>query len=128
MQDKIQQIPPPYVEKFKNGINHPQLYLWDAWSYLEVDVMHLYCLAVARLKSDGTPLQPMERNDHPFHIRHFTSVDNGISWKDEGCFLNPKKELKKLNGYTVWSGSVEGLPNGEKLAAITVLEHNGPRP
>ena len=67
------QNPPPYNRKFKNGICHPLLYLWDAWSFVEEDIIHLYCLAISRLIHDGTPLQPAERNDFRFHIRDFTS-------------------------------------------------------
>ena len=121
-EDEVIQIPPPHKHKFENGIRHPLLYLWDSWSYMEAHVMHLYCLAISRLRPDGTPLQPMERNDFPFHIRHFTSENNGRSWKDEGCFLNLGPWSKKLNLYTIWSGSIEALPDGRKLIAFTALE------
>ena len=121
--EKIVQIPPPYTHKFEKGINHPLLYLWDSWSYLEGDVVHLYCLAVSRLKHDGTPLQPIERNNFPFHIRHFTSDDNGNSWKDAGCFLAPEALPEKFNFYTIWSGSIELLPDGNKLVALTALDN-----
>lgn len=118
----VQQIPPPHGDKFVNGICHPLLYLWDAWSYKEAGVMHLYCLALSRTKPDGTTLQPIERNNYPFHIRHFTSDDNGRSWKDEGCFLSTRAWGNKLNSYTIWSGSVEPFPDGRKLVAFTSLE------
>lgn len=121
-EDKLLQIPPPYSHEFNNGIRHPLLYLWDAWSYIETDIIHLYCLALSRLKSDGTPLQPIERNDFPFHIRHFTSDNKGESWKDQGCFFKPELCSKKLNCYSIWSGSVEALSDGNKLIAITALE------
>lgn len=121
-EDKAQRIPPPYHHNFENGIRHPLLHLWDAWSYVEADIMHLYCLAISRLKPDGTQLQPMERNDFPFHIRHFTSENAGSSWKDEGCFLKPEAWSKKFNSYTIWSGSIEVLPDGRKLVAFTALE------
>jgi hypothetical protein len=126
MKKKVLQIPPPFNKKFVNGIRHPLLYLWDAWSFMEEDTMHLYCLALSRLKPDGTTLQPKERNDFPFHIRHFTSENNGRSWKDEGCFLKPEKLSKKFNFYTIWSGSIELLPDGRKLVALTALERANP--
>lgn len=116
----MQIIPAQYPHKFEKGIRHPDLYLWDSWSYVDGDIIHLYCLAVSRLKSDGSVLNPFERNNFPFHIRHFTSSDSGKSWKDEGCFLKP--EPGNPNFRTVWSGSVEKLPNGNKLAALTTLE------
>ena len=125
-EDNLQRIPPPHNRIFENGICHPALFLWDAWSYVEADVMHLYCLAVSRLKSDGTALQPIERNDFPFHIRHFTSENDGQTWKDEGCFLKIANWSEKFNYYTIWSGSVEALPDGKKLVAFTALEKVDP--
>ena len=122
-EDKELPIPPPYNHKFNNGIRHPLLHLWDSWSYMDADIMHLYCLAVSRLKPDGTPLRPMERNDFPFHIRHFTSDNVGKSWKDEGCFLKRDALSKNFNFYTIWSGSVDVLPDGRKLVAFTALEN-----
>ena len=121
MIDKVKQIPPPYAGEFANGICHPLLYLWDSWSYIEHDIMHLYCLALSRLKPDGSPIKPIERNDFPFHIRHFTSKNNGQTWKDEGCFLEAANLSEKLNNYTIWSGSVEVLDDGKKLIAFTGL-------
>jgi len=121
-ENKKMLIPPPSVLDFKNGIRHPSLYLWDAWSYVEEDRIHLYCLAISKTKPDDTPLQPIERNNFPFHIRHFTSENNGKSWKDEGCFLETKPWSNKHNFYTIWSGSIETLPDGKKLVAFTALE------
>jgi len=120
--NKVLEIPPPHNRKFENGIRHPSLYLWDAWSYVEADMIHLYCLAISRFKPDGNLLQPMERNNFPFHMRHFTSDDSGRSWKDEGCFLKPELWSKKLNCNTVWSGSIEPLADNRKLLAFTGLE------
>lgn len=115
--------PPAHVKpKFENGIRHSSLYLWDAWSYLEADVMHLYCLAISRLKPDGTPLQPIERNSFPFHIRHFTSEDDGKSWTDEGRFLELGKWPEPHHLRTIWSGSVEPMPDGKKMVAFTGVE------
>ncbi len=118
----MNQIPPAYHEIFENGISHPSLFLWDAWSYMEEHVIHLYCLAISRLKPDGTPMQPSERNNFPFHIRHFTSKNNGHCWKDEGCFLDIGAFSGQHNYHTIWSGSVERLPDGSKLVAFTGLE------
>lgn len=116
-----QNIPIAHEEVFKDGIRHPLLYLWDAWSYCEDDIIHLYCLAVNRQKKDGTVMDPSQRNSFPFHIRHFTSRDDGKTWKDEGCFLKPRLGEEKHDSKTIWSGSVEPLPNGKKLVAYTGL-------
>lgn len=115
----MQTIPPAYKDIFENGIRHPQLYLWDAWSYCENEVIHLYCLAVNRLKEDGTILDASLRNAYPFHVRHFTSKDEGKTWKDEGCFMQPTIGEGKHDSRTIWSGSIELLPNGKKLVAYT---------
>ncbi|MDG5490714.1 hypothetical protein [Psychroserpens sp. SPM9] len=114
-------IPDAYRKKFVNGIRHPYLYLWDSWSYVENNIIHLYCLAISRHKPNGELLEPTNRNDFPFHIRHFTSLDDGLSWEDQGCFLKPE-DVSKHNYRTIWSGSVEPMPNGEKLVAFTGLE------
>ena len=114
-------IPPSYPKKFENGINHPHLFLWDSWSYVEENVIHLYSLAISRLKADGTPLPSGERNSFPFHFRHFSSEDNGKSWKDEGCFLKKGEGTDRHDSRTVWSGSTEVLPDGRKLVAYTGL-------
>lgn len=115
----MQQIPPAYKGEFENGIHHPLLYLWDAWSYEESGVLHLFCLAISRTKSDGTILNPSERNNFPFHFRHFSSQDEGEIWKDEGCFLTPRLGEEKHDSRTVWSGSIESLSDGKKLVAYT---------
>lgn len=116
-------IPEAYEMKFENGIRHPFLFLWDAWSYEENNTLHLYSLAVARFTASREEINPNNRNDYPFHIRHFISKDNGLSWKDEGCFLSPE-EVSKLNYRTIWSGSVSPMPNGKKLVAYTGLENS----
>ncbi len=115
-------IPTAHPEIFLNGIVHPDLYLWDSWSYFEDGSHHLYCLALSRKRPDGTILESSARNEYPFHIRHFTSIDNGRTWKDEGCFLSPEDWKERSDSYTVWSGGIELLPDGRKLAAFTALD------
>ena len=122
MHDHSFLIPPAFPEVFTNGIAHPLLYLWDSWSYFEDGTYHLYCLALSRAKADGMPLESSDRNVYPFHIRHFTSTDEGVSWKDEGCFLSPEDWRNVSESYTVWSGGIELLPDGNKLAAFTALD------
>ncbi len=116
-----QNIPLAHDQVFREGIRHPLLYLWDAWSYCEDDMIHLYCLAVSRIKEDGTEMDSADRNSYPFHIRHFSSSDDGTTWKDEGCFLKARLGEGKHDSKSIWSGSVEVLPNGKKLVAYTGL-------
>lgn len=118
-------LPPPHNHPFSNGIRHPHLYLWDAWSFTEGGIIHLYCLAVARTKEDGTAMDPSERNNFPFHVRHFRSLDEGITWTDEGCFLQVSPKAGKHDSRTIWSGSVHPLPEGKKLVAYTGLYERG---
>ena len=69
-------IPEAYKTEFENGIQHPDLYLWDAWSYAENGLIHLYCLAIPRYTLDVMKIDPRERNNFQFHIRHFTSKND----------------------------------------------------
>lgn len=119
-------IPAAYPEPFVGGIIHPTLFLWDAWSYIDADKIHLYCLAVSRTDSDGRRIDPAKRNERPFHVRHFVSGDNGKSWKDKGCFQEPRTGSSFFDSRTVWSGSVAALPDGNKLVAYTGIRENGP--
>lgn len=120
-------IPPPFPDPLVNGIRHPDLYLWDAWSFLDPDgTLHLYSLAVSRSKADGSPLEPGQRNSFPFHIRHFTSDDDGQRWTDRGSLLAPRDDPAAPDALTIWSGSVEPLPDGKVLLAYTGLYDSGP--
>lgn len=110
---------------FTNGIEHPDLFLWDAWSYEQDDLLHLYCLAVERVLNDGRKLQPHERNNVPFHVRHFCSSDGGESWQDLGVFQEPRPALRSFDARTVWSSSITVLPDQRKLVAFTGLAAQG---
>lgn len=107
------------AQVFEGAIVHPELYLWDSWSYQEHGTMHLYCLAISRNKPNGEALLPAEKDNYPFHIRHFSSIDQGRRWKDEGCFQQPGQASDGHDGRNVWSGSICLLPTGEKLAGFT---------
>ncbi len=104
---------------FKGAIVHPELFLWDAWSYQEQETLHLYCLAISRTKPDGEPLLPAEKDNYPFHIRHFSSLDLGASWKDEGCFQQSGNAIDGHDARNIWSGSIAALPGGAKIAGFT---------
>ena len=100
-------VPPPAREPFTGGIDHPALWLWDAW-LAEAERsgaaggLDLFTLAVSRTRQDGTPIPPAARDDHPFHVRRFRSVDGGESWRDLGAFLHPSAE--GAASHNVWSG------------------------
>lgn len=118
-------LPGPYPEPFRDGIVHPDLYLWDAWSCADSDGLHLYCLAVNRVRRDGTQLLPADRNSVAFHVRHFQSRDGGGSWADKGCLIAPSLGECLPDSRTIWSGSVEPLSDGGKLLAYTGLREMG---
>lgn len=114
-------IPKKHVGLFIGSIIHPELFLWDSWSYKEAGKIHLYCLAVSRFNTDGSNIDPTTRNDIPFHVRHFLTLDQGKTWSDEGCFQSPSIGLDRFDSKSIWSGSIEVLPDGRKLVAYTGL-------
>ena len=98
-------VPPPSAGLFLKGINHPDLWLWDAWTAAAGDTLTLFTLALARRNSKGVPISPGDRNDYPFHIRQFKSRDRGASWRDEGAFLTPDEASGGALAHNIWSGS-----------------------
>ncbi|GHA19125.1 hypothetical protein GCM10008090_31130 [Arenicella chitinivorans] len=110
---------------FYDGIEHPDYFLWDAWSYEQDGILHLYSLAVERILKNGVRLQPHERNNVPFHVRHFSSSDHGESWHDLGCFQEPRPALASFDARTVWSSSMTLLADQRKLVAFTGLAEQG---
>ncbi|GAB3094226.1 hypothetical protein G8770_01890 [Aestuariicella hydrocarbonica] len=119
-------IPPPHQTPFSSGIRHPELYLWDAWSFENEGVLHLYCLAVNRQKPDGSRLLPAERNHYPFHIRHFESVDAGGQWWDKGSFHAAGSAPNGQDVRNVWSGCSFILEDGRLAAGYTGLYAGDP--
>lgn len=123
-------IPVPNRQIFTGGIRHPDLFLWDAWSCNIIDGngvenIHLYCLAVNRLKNNGEPLLPKERNSYTFHIRHFISSDSGCTWIDKGAFQRSALASDGHDARNVWSGSVMPTQDGRVLAAYTGIYEAG---
>lgn len=98
-------IPPPRPEPFRDGIQHPDLWLWDAWTFRHGESLDLFSLALARVNRDGAPVTPAERNDYPFHVRRFRSADQGRTWRDLGADLQPSEIPGSPTEHNVWSGS-----------------------
>ena len=113
------EIPKAWSEPFTGGIKHPELYLWDAWSFERAGSWHLFCLAVNRFKADASPLQPFERNAFPFHIRQFISSDKGASWQDAGVFQRSGEAKDGHDSRSIWSGGVLPLATRGVLSAYT---------
>ena len=59
------------TQVFEGSIVHPELYLWDSWSYQEQGTMHLYCLAISRTKPNGEALLPAEKDSYPLPYTSF---------------------------------------------------------
>ncbi|WP_308910437.1 hypothetical protein [Pseudokordiimonas caeni] len=114
-------IPPPSPTIFVNGICHPNLWLWDSWTAHDQSSLHLYCLALNRQACDGSAILPGDRNNYPFHIRHFLSEDDGISWRDLGVVAKPGGAADGADGRNVWSGSVLRSHSGAWLYGYTGL-------
>lgn len=118
-------IPDPSPISFVGGINHPELYLWDVWSGREGNKFHLYCLAVSRKDDNGNVFPPELRNKKSFHIRHFVSIDDGLSWTDQGCFQKAQLGSGGFDSRSIWSGSILPLPDGRQLTAYTGIREQG---
>lgn len=106
-------IPPAASRPFSGGIKHPDLWLWDAWTYWHDGDLHLFCLALAKVDANGRPITPGDRNDYPFHIREFLSQDEGASWRDLGVYLQPDETPGSPTQHSIWSGSA--LNDGDEL-------------
>ena len=119
-------VPPPSTMRFENGIAHPDLWLWDSWTAEQDGTLHLYTLAISRTDASGAPTLPENRNDYPFHIRHFTSRDAGVSWRDEGAFLTPGNTGDGAFARNVWSGCMLARRGGDWLCGFTGIREQGP--
>lgn len=112
-------IPAVSSQIFRSGINHPDLWLWDSWVTRQEGGLYLYCLALNRLAADGSTILPADRNQFPFHIRLFTSTDEGLSWSDCGAVLKPGGMADGSDRRNIWSGSVATLADGRVLFSYT---------
>lgn len=119
-------IPSPALGPFRNGIRHPDLWLWDAWTVDRGDTLALFTLALARRNRKGEPIRPSERNDYPFHIRRFESRDSGASWRDCGAYLSPSTAAGGVMAHNVWSGSGTMFED-RLLFGFTGVRKPGPR-
>lgn len=119
------EIPPPSPGLFRHGINHPDLWLWDAWTVAAGDALTLFTLALARQNNKGDPITPGDRNNYPFHVRQFDSRDGGASWRDQGAFLSPGPAAGGVMAHNVWSGSAI-MSEGRLLFAFTGVRKPAP--
>lgn len=110
--------PGPTAPLFVDGIDHPDLWLWDSWTLKKDGALHLYCLALSKSTKTGLRIGPENRNEYPFHIRHFKSEDGGLAWTDQGVFFEPTPEHPFM-ARNVWSGSMQALPDGRILFGFT---------
>jgi hypothetical protein len=123
---KIAPIPAAHTSIFQNGIDHPDLWLWDSWTLQETKGdLHLYCLALSKTHSDGTQILPPDRNDFTFHVRRFISEDGGSSWRDHGAVMHPKQMKDGSDARNVWSGSVLRLDEGSVAFGYTGVRDSG---
>lgn len=106
--------------RFIDHIDHPDLWIWDAWTCFARGKVHMYCLALAK-SHEGQPISPASRNQFQFHIRHFSKLLPDGEWVDCGPFLLPSTSGDR----NVWSGSVLPYKSGV-LAAYTDVRWNKP--
>ncbi|AXE64002.1 hypothetical protein HPO_05917 [Hyphomonas polymorpha PS728] len=118
-------VPPPSSLLFENGISHPDLWLWDSWTAETGGITHLYCLALSRKDIEGRPVLHEDRNDYPFHIRHFSSTDAGRTWQDHGAYLSPQTIGDGAFARNVWSGGMLARAEDDWLCGFTGLREAG---
>ena len=111
-------IPPPSAGLFRHGITHPDLWLWDAWTFELGGTLSLFTLALARRNSKGDAVTPADRNDYQFHVRQFHSQDGGATWRDKGAFLSPGPAAGGVMTHNIWSGSAI-LSDGRLIFGFT---------
>ena len=117
-------LPPPARAPFVGGIDHPALWLWDAWLAEGPGGLDLFTLALSRTDAGGQPIPPERRDDFPFHVRRFRSADGGATWRDEGVFLTPGGGVAGASAHNVWSGGA--LRRERLLFGFTGVRAPGP--
>lgn len=125
-------VPNPSELTFVGKIIHPELYLWDCWSYKNQAEIHIFTLAIHRYEDSGALTDQQGRTLRELHVRHFVSQDGGDSWKDKGCFASPSALLSAeqrqtaYDGHSIWSGSMLMLEDERKIFAYTGIKSAGP--
>ncbi|MCF6328791.1 MAG: hypothetical protein L3J02_03205 [Henriciella sp.] len=109
---------------FQGAIEHPDLWLWDSWLLKRGEELHLYCLGLNRIAGDGSAIQPSDRNQFPFHIRHFVSTDDARTWSDYGALIQPGGAVDGSDKRNIWSGSTAILPDASVLFAYTGIRES----
>ncbi len=109
---KTFESPIPFNNVFKAQVDHPYIQSTDNWGLKVNHVIHRYALSAPKKYS------PSER-DFYFHWRHFTSTDNGKTWKDLGIALQADHDHAKA----LWSGNVIYTKEKLFLAAYTELSN-----
>lgn len=121
-------ITPPSDVIFREGISHPDLWLWDAWTYYSGTELSLFTLALSRRQHNGLAIPPNERNNFEFHIRRFVSIDNGVSWRDCGLYLAPSDAASGVLSRNVWSGSAAQFRDKLLFGFTGIRQPNPTRP
>ncbi|VAV95198.1 hypothetical protein MNBD_ALPHA06-1910, partial [hydrothermal vent metagenome] len=75
----------------------------------------------------GEHIRPEERNQHPFHFRHFTSSDNGRTWSDQGSVMSPAQNKQSFYHRNIWSSSIKPISKTQKLVSFTGIRQQDPQ-
>jgi hypothetical protein len=113
---------------FEGGISHPDIFIWDSWSYKNKNGdIHLYTLAQSRnaLASSGVDIQT-ERDHLPHHHRLFVSQDDGKSWRDKGPVFSPSLGGDAFDSRSIWTGSAVDY-QGVIIGGYTGIRPAGPQ-
>ncbi|TVR68117.1 MAG: hypothetical protein EA427_11215 [Spirochaetaceae bacterium] len=115
----MQREPHPKTgQVFHRSISSDDWYLWDNYGYADGDgIMHIYSQA-----ADKSACATPEDRFSLAYWRHFTSGDEGVTWRDEGPVFSPRDNPDAHDSKTIWSGSVLRRSDGLVVAAYTGLQ------
>jgi hypothetical protein len=110
--------------KNRENIESPDFFVWDNWGFIdEKDTQHVYSQYCNRTICTDKDERVWDAN-----IRHFTSENQGKSWKDCGTVIDSNPNVHAFDSGPIWSGSTLALEDGRILSAYTGVKKTPENP